>query len=341
MRLRNILILFVLLLFLVGCKAKGPATSETIKGIHSGKDGLNMEFFENTPRKEVFERSVFPVAVRLYNEGAYDVVNGFLTISLEKDYIELIKDSVKSTLYERPRLIDDSHISLNLRGKSIEYPNGDQELISFNVKTKELSKDSQSEYHDSLVAITSCYGYETNLVDTVCIDTDVFGFKQREKVCDSTKTITLRSQGAPVAVTKLESEMIPDEKNPNRIKPRFTITVKNLGKGEVVWKDKVRAACYSESIDYKEWNRIDVRAYLSTKEESNKLDCDIIKEGLKDDGILNLRKREDIIRCTYENGYDENEGTFTAPLYITLSYGYTDTISGSVKIKKTKTNLYT
>ena len=38
------------------------------------------------------------------------------------------------------------------------------------------------------------------------------------------------------------------------------------------------------------------------------------------------------------NSFDETKGTFSTPLYIVLHYGYTDTISKEVKIKKILTH---
>ena len=164
----------------------------------------------------------------------------------------------------------------------------------------------------------------------------VYGFKKREKPCEA-GTLTLSSQGAPVAVTKIESEMLPDKDNPSIIKPRFIITVKNLGNGEVIQKEKVEAACSSQPIGYKEWNNINIKAYISNMDDENKLDCDITEEGTQD-GVIILKQKEDSIRCAYEPGFNEEKGAFASPLYIILDYGYTDTISREVKIKKVLTH---
>ncbi|MFH1325020.1 MAG: hypothetical protein ABIH64_07265 [Nanoarchaeota archaeon] len=325
------------LLLLIGCSGtSGQYTSSlTSKEIYSGKDGLTMEFFETAPPKEIFESGVLPVGIRLYNKGAYNIENGYLSLGFEKDYMTLNEGSIKS-INNKVSFRDSEHITFELKGKDIENPKGDEDIITFTANVNDLSKtDPQSKYHNSLVAVTSCYEYQTKAVPTVCIDSDVYGFKQREKPC-KVETLNLDSQGAPVAVTKVESEMLPSKDQPNIIKPRFIITVKNLGNGEAIKQERVEDACSSRPIDYKEWNNIRARVYLSTQEESNKLDCDI-KDGARDDGIINLRLKEDSIRCTYEPGFEEKKGTFSSPLYIVLDYGYTDTISRDVKIKKIAT----
>lgn len=337
MILKKIIVVMVLL-FICGCKVGKKEYTPTItsKDIYSGKDGLVMGFLENAPPKEVFEKSVLPIGMRLDNKGAYDIKRGYLSIGLEKDYMELNQDSLKS-INEKVNFGDSEHITFDLKGKNIEHPNGEHEIITFSADTKDLGlTDPQSEYHDTLVSITSCYEYQTRSVETVCIDTDVYGFKKREKPCE-VKTLSLNSQGAPVAVTEIESEMLSDKYNPSIIKPRFTITVKNLGNGEVIKKEKVDDACSSQPMGREEWNNVNVKAYISTMDEKNKLDCDIINEGKNDDGVIILKQKEDSIKCVYEEGFDETKGAFSSLVYIVLDYGYTETISREVKIKKVLT----
>jgi len=333
---KNILLILLILLFLFGCTSKKKyEPTITSKDIYSGREGLSMEFFENAPPKEIFEKSILPIGLRLDNKGAYNIQNGYLSISLERDYMFLTEASLKS-INDMVNFRDPEHITFDLRGKAIEHPKGDQEVITFAAETKDLNKtDPQSEYHDSLISITSCYKYQTKAVETVCVDTDVYGFKARGKKPCEVKTLTLSSQGAPVAVTKIESEMLPGG---DTVNPRFVISVKNVGNGEVVKDNLVEAACSSESIDYQGWNNINIKAYISTMDEENKLDCDTVKEGKNDDGTLILKKGEGSIRCTHEEGFSEEEGVFSSPLYIILDYGYTDTISEDVKIKKVLTH---
>ena len=329
----KIILILTLLLFIIGCKGTKEGYSPTItsKDIYTGNEALEMEFFENAPPEEIFENSVLPIGMRLYNKGAFDIQRGYLSINLEKDYMELNDGSLKS-INDKVNFPDSEHITFDLKGKTIEHPKGEQEVITFTSNTKDLSiRDPQSEYHDSIISITSCYKYQTKIIETVCIDTDVYGFKQREKSCE-VKPITLSSQGAPVAVTKIEGEMIPSKDDPSIIKPKFVITVKNIGNGEVIKENKVEDACSSKAITYEEWSNINIKAYISTIEEENKLDCDVINEGT--DGTIILKKKEDAIRCSYEKGFNEEKGVFSSPLYIILDYGYTNTMSREVRVKK-------
>ncbi|MBW2988893.1 hypothetical protein KY358_01095, partial [Candidatus Woesearchaeota archaeon] len=318
------------------CKTSQKAYEPTItsKDLYEGREGLDMEFMENTPPKETFENAALPIGLMLYNKGAHDIKDGYFSIGVEKDYMEIIQGSLRS-ISQDVAFEQDNRLIFNLEGKSITLPEGDEELITFTAKvTKNLTKtDPQSEIHTSLIMATACYAYQTRAVETVCIDTDVYGFREREKPC-KVSTLRLSSQGAPVAVTEIESDMLPGDDDPSVVRPRFTITVRNLGDGEVIRERSVEAACSSSKLGIDDWNYITVKAYISGISPENKLDCDLVKEGKDDDGLLLLKGKQDIIRCSYEKGFDETKGAFASPLHIVLDYGYTETISREVKIKK-------
>lgn len=328
----------MVVLFLVGCKGSREEYEPTLtsKEIYSGSDGLVMKFFEKAPPKEVSENVPMPVGMELQNKGAFNILNGYLAISLEKDYMVLKHGSLKAIDNRKVKgEFRENKIIFDLDGKDISRPKGGNEILTFNIDVKELKKDPQTEVRTSLVVVTSCYRYGTRAVETVCIDPDVYGFKATgEKACEVV-TKTLRSQGAPVAVTRIETEMLPDKDDQDKVIPRFVITVKNVGKGEVIRQDKVEDACSSKPVNYTEWNSIKVKAYLSEEKSEYKLDCDLIKPGKDDDGILDLKRKEDKIRCSYmKEGMDMDKGAFSSPLLIILDYGYTQSISRKVDIKR-------
>ena len=111
--------MLVVLLFISGCKGNGvtkffkkgsdfnPAT--TSADLYKGSKGLTMEFLEKTPSAEIFEGGVLFIGAKLANEGAYDIDNGFLLLNLERDYMQLEQDSLRS-LTDEVSFIDDNHM---------------------------------------------------------------------------------------------------------------------------------------------------------------------------------------------------------------------------------------
>lgn len=298
-------IIIILVLFMSGCITNPFIKTTTQDDLRTGSQGILMEFLTNAPSSETYEDYPFQIGVILKNVGAYDIKNGFISFTIEEDYMELINQN-------------DEVVRFSLKGKSISLPTGDQLIKIIKAKTKKI--DEQSEKHESTILANVCYQYQTKKDITICIDTDIHNLKKMQKVC-LIKDITLTPQGAPVAITKIESEMLPAEDD-NLIKPAFKIQIKNVGNGEVIDKDKISDVCSSEPLEHKELNIVDIKVMLSNEE----LECK--PEPLK------LKANEDEVRCILEKGIPKDRATYTSPLTIELDYGYTYSISTKVVIRK-------
>jgi len=295
----------ILVLFISGCVTNPFVATTTQDDFRTGSQGILMEFLTNAPPSEIYEEYPFQIGIILKNIGAYDTKNGFVSFTIEEDYMELMNQNQGA-------------VSFSLKGKSVSIPTGDQLIKLVKAETKKI--DEQSEQHESTILVSTCYQYQTKKDVTICIDTDVYDLKKMQKVC-VVKDITLTPQGAPVAITKIESDMLPAEDD-NLIKPAFKIYIKNVGNGEVIDKGKISDICSSDPIDYKELNTVGIKVMLSNEE----LECK--PEPLK------LRNNEDEVRCTLEKGISKNKATYTAPLTIELNYGYTYSMSKKITIKK-------
>ena len=132
-------IFFIVILLIAGCKGTGKEYNPSITGeqIYSGKDGLIMEFLKDAPPGTAFDLSVIPIGLNLYNKGAFDITEGYLSIMLEKDYMELNTGSLRS-INGKTSLQDSSKIGFELKGKQINLPNGDRDVITFTANTQEL-----------------------------------------------------------------------------------------------------------------------------------------------------------------------------------------------------------
>ncbi|RLE37632.1 hypothetical protein DRJ17_06135 [Candidatus Woesearchaeota archaeon] len=295
----------ILILFISGCVSNPFVKPTTQDDFRTGRQGILMEFLTNAPPSETYEDYPFQIGVMLKNTGAYDIKDGFVSFTIEEGYMELMNQN-------------DEVVRFSLKGKSVSLPTGDQLVKIIKAKTKKI--DEQSEKHDSTILANVCYKYQTKKDITTCIDTDIYNLKKMQKVC-MVRDITLTPQGAPVAITKIESEMLPAEDD-NLIKPAFKIYIKNVGNGEVIDKGKISDICSSEPLEHKELNIVDIKVMLSNEE----LECKPKPLKLKDDG--------DEVRCILEKGVPKDRATYTTPLTIELNYGYTYSISKKIMIKK-------
>ena len=138
-------------------------------------------------------------------------------------------------------------------------------------------------------------------------------------------------QGAPVAVTKVETRMLPQ--TDGTIKPSFVISIENVGKGEVIKPNIgiISNMCGSPALNYRDFNTLEVSAYLS----GTQLDC----KKTQDDSIpveIRLKEKKATFRCT-GGAIDTSSNAYSASLKVQLNYGYTFTISKDIIIQKVLT----
>ena len=297
----------ILVLFLIsGCGSfsLNRGSISDVK-IYTGTSGLELEFLKDNPPREVYEDQIFKATVFLRNDGAFDISSGYLLIGLEEDYMKL--------LYEY-----DQRLDLQLNGKSMQTPVGEERIEEFTIKTKKI--DPQTQEHESSIYVTSCYKYRTELHQDVCIDPDVYNLKPIEKACE-VKDISLSSQGAPVAITKIEEKISSSESEEIMI-PQFIIYIQNKGKGEVIDERKIDDVCSAKPLTSEDINKLTIAAYLS----GIPLECKPYE--------LKLKNKQEKVICSLKEGIKKDEPAFTTLLSVILDYGYTQTISKKVTIKK-------
>jgi hypothetical protein len=298
------LVFVLILIFVIGCKTSGPTSTITETDIHIGTEGLVMELNDNMPPDVVYSGDTFPVGVKLDNKGAYDIYRGILLLNVEKDLLESKQSPIKV---------------LDIKGASFGNPKGDSETINFLLKSKDIGKEIET--MTSNIILTTCYAYQTAFTDTICIDTDFYNLKNKVKACSAEDKTYGSGQGGPVSITKIESKMMQED---NFLKPVFLIYIMNEGNGGVISPEGVDLACSEFGVRKNDINKIDVEAYLAS--EGKKLNC--VNSNIK------LAEGENMIRCVLEDGVDAKTEPYSTVLKVVLNYGYTETISKSIEIKK-------
>lgn len=359
-----IVVVLVIALFLLSGCVTNRDRPKGIEDIHKGFEGLKIEFLKNAPPNVVFEKSSFPAAFMVKNNGLYSVgkYNGgdglpekaILALGMERDYNKLnsveVRGKKQSAITEVVRF--------GLEGKSDFNPRGNFEIIEYSLSSKQI--ESQSETHTSYIYGTLCYPYQTKLATTVCIDTDVLGARYKQRVCSAKDIEYPNGQGAPVAITKIESRMYQDDSSQRQdgsqreqILPHFIIHVENKGDGQVIRKfdfddsgngvktDNIGKVCSSKRLDPndKDFNTVMVRAYISGTETTGiQLDCEpkIPSRKNNPEGYVRLVGKKDIVRCSMpkEKGILKATEPYTSPLTVILDYGYTTTVTKSYVIER-------
>jgi hypothetical protein len=203
-----------------------------------------------------------------------------------------------------------------LAGNTQYYPGGQTEYKIFN---GEIYQWPQTLDHvTQTLMITNCYAYATYAAPDVCIDPSPFS--EDRKVCRSGQVFSKGTQGAPVAITSVSSEPTP-------LSVIFTIKVRNIAKGNVIDPGYLERCSpyFPGDLNSKHMNIV----YLG--------DIRIGNERLRctDDHIrLDPKTKSGEIICTYSMQYASMRSAYKTPLIIELWYGYSDTMSRNVYIKR-------
>ncbi len=283
------------LLLLAGCASKNDFLAVNV---FTGTDGLTMQFMTNAPPAQVYENGEFEIGIIARNQGIHNIANGFIVATIEKDYMQFAEG--------------DGRVPIQINGKSVYNTQGDEAYQMFKMNAKKL--ENQSRVHETNVAVTACYDYQTWATPTVCVDTDIYNMNTEKKPCNI-QDVEMTDQGSPVAVTKVEVKMLPAG---DVIKPTFKIYIQNKGIGHVIDKNRISNVCGSEGLDYRDWNTVYVRAFLANTELSCK------------PTPMRLDQQENYVVCSLDAGLQKTAVAYSTLLNIFLDYGYTSTISSKV-----------
>ena len=331
---RLIIALFLFLLIIIsGCKGKKDV-QKAIDEVRTGTEGLKLSFLPNAPPEKIHvgqeEKNEFDVELELKNKGAYPQPNeGVGGVGLVGK-VYLSGYDPKIIRFESKDGKSGDLSAMALEGRSTLNPNGGQDILSFKgiVDANNLNVER---YEPTLLA-TACYNYFTVAGPPVCIDPNPYSTIKEKKVCEI-KPITLSSQGAPIAVTKIDEEAFAT-------KTTFRITIKNVGNGDVI-KYQRTDKC-DPSTDVKLVREDIDKVYVQNIRIANRdLRCGPFAESTLAGafkgtaGFIRLINGEGAIICDLpKEDYKESNTAYTTPLNIVLAYAYRNTVERKMQIRK-------
>jgi len=325
-----IFILFILAILIVGCR---PPTSTQGEGssYRTGTEGLVMNFIPGAPPSKMFadeDEVDIPISIEIRNKGAYPTSKDS---GWESNSVIFIGGYDKNII-DQWELGDSGNgpsVSLSektdvLEGKSINNPEGGYDLLEF-TGTVSL-RDIEVDKYTPNFLITACYDYKTKASPNVCIDPRPFSTVNERKVCNI-HDVSLTNQGAPVAVTKVESKALS-----NSI--QFKIHFKNVGKGEVIAIDELeKCSSAGEKLEKRHMDFVKIEE-VEIGGNSIKSDCGQLLSVNNQPDYARLINNQGFIVCNLKDYKEDIDSAYTTPLYVELSYGYRTAISKSVEIVK-------
>ena len=199
-----------------------------------------------------------------------------------------------------------------------DYPGGEQTTIQFtgNIYTWPPGLDRVT---GADFLVTNCYAYTTYAAPSICIDPDPYGTS--EKVCIPKEITFNGGNGAPVAVTYIETEN-------TKTRAMFTIHVANQGSG-IIYDLMQMERCspyYPGRLTSSYYDKIYL---LDARIGNQRLQC----TPSFSDGIR-LTNGQGQFRCSYIHEYVGSRSAYETPLILELGYGYSESTRRSVSIKR-------
>lgn len=290
------IVFFIILLFIISCDGGG------IKPIkQTGTEAIQITFLKDNPPTIVIEENKFNIVADIENVGFGDIQQGIITFSATSPAVEILGKKEES---------------LSLKGKEIYTPKGEKTLLQRTALARELPQKSQT---TTSILINACFNYKTQASANICIDTQQG--KSIRKPCQMSAASLSGGQGGPVAVTRIEYNMMPHDFE-DYVTPEFKIYLSKVGSGnmEIMREDKTAQACHLDvELEYKDV--VKVKAKLGDQD----LKCNT-KE-------INFNE-ESYVVCELEEGISKTRGTYTTVLTTEISYGYKITANKPITIKR-------
>lgn len=318
-----IFILFSLCILFISCQQKG----EILKSYRTGTEGLSMKIVEGLPPNIVFENTNIPVVLKISNRGAEDVnyTDIMLRLMFDTTYIGGEED------IELPK--EDKLEYEVFSGKNIKTPEGSEKLITTSpLHIKKIIGTREAPTTE--ISASICYKYRTYMAEQICIDNNRFFESKRSQPC-SAKDISPKPQGAPVAVTKVETTpTVVNLGSKQIIVPEFIVYIENVGKGEIMapsTKD-IENACLLKGLKEEEISGVEVEAKLMNRE----LKCEPRVVSVK----RHLTEKKSYTKCRV-NEEDFDNSLFSTPqnyltiLSVELGYYYKEMDKRNIEIQRT------
>ena len=329
--LGKLFFILALSVLISGCKGAKDST-KSVEDVRVGTQGIILNFLPQAPPDKILvaqgadeKLNSFDIILELKNKGAFPQPNegtapdGYVVLSGYDPNILTIEAQDGSNKNWQ------NFGTKTLEGKSSINPNGGQDIMTFKAK---VDVDALNvERYEPMFLATACYPYRTVAGPSVCIDPNPYSTVKSKKVCE-VQSISLTSQGAPIAVTRVDEEAFTT-------KTQFKITIKNVGGGDVLKSISDQCTLIDrENID---------KVYVSNVAVARKgLECrpfvgsqSVSEQGSSGfNGYVRLVNGEGYIICELLKEHYRSNTEFTTPLTIELNYNYRNSIEKKMQIKK-------
>lgn len=294
------ILIFSIIMLSIALTSCGPSTTTTSNqnvDYHTGSQGLYMRFLPDTPPTKIYANSPMDIMIEYSNKGAYNIAGGRIYLSgFDTQYIS-----------PNPSM----EPNLQAEGKSQFNPDGRlTQTVDFPVS--QVTLPSGVDRITQTIKATACYDYMTVGSIEVCVDPKTTN-TIKESICQVQPSYGGGTQGAPVAITRVEEEAYKG-------KIQFRIYFSNVGGGTVISRTALND-CHT-TLKREDANKIEVE---SVEYSGRSMRCQPINPITLDDSGNGFIYCEDTIPTTVTDAYK-------TVLQVRLRYGYRSSISQNIEI---------
>jgi len=301
---KSLVLIFIALLVLAGCAGRS-STQNIEEDYHKGTNGILINFLNNAPPSRVYEGDRLDIGIEIKNKGAYPEMKNF------QGKLELTGFEPSSI---RGSWDGGNGMPTNLEGKNQNNPDGGYAIMTYKDRDG-VHVPFDADYYEPNILVHTCYKYKTIADPNVCIDPDPFEIVEERKVCKMNDISLSGGQGAPIAVTKIDSE-------PSSQQVLFRVHIANEGNGKVMLP-RAYSNCPFD-VEFEDLDKVTAKIKLPYDSSP---DC--TPKGTASDPIR-LTNNKGYIFCKFRK--PGSESAYTTNLNIELDYVYSNSISKQIKI---------
>ncbi len=356
-------IILILILTILSLSIQSCTQSREIFPKYAGTEGVIVDFLKNAPPPRVTEGSDANVMIEVANKGAYDLPPGETFVNLRFNPLHFNIDMADPNF---ELAVNPEGILGTIQGKSEAWPEGESFVLPL-AKLNVQKIPGTMEQPETNLELTACYSYKTYLTQMICLDTDIYEVDS-DPICRNRGSYAFSNQGAPIAINKIDVDMLPMgfvETRPGvavnvpvidssgeligiapetttekliLIEPVIRIYAKNVGRGSVFISNEPNVptadlcTLAQESIFYEN--------ELGKNQEFNKVKLsNMTLDGFEmdcEDTVLNLANPKDYITCRLhanQTGYLRQN--LQVPLSAELEYYYRESVTKPIEIQRT------
>jgi hypothetical protein len=302
---------FTLIIIITIMSSGCTDTTSSFFNPYSGTEGLSLSFIKNAPSEQIPSETTFTTGVLIENRGAANIpMNEGVVVVSADDFGEY------GTILQK----EDKKL-FALQGKSaMRIFTGERDIMFFYMNAPVVEEKTEQE---ATITARACYDYNTLAQTSLCLDKSLETYDNTRKACTQQDLIQMQSQGAPVAITRIE--VVRLFSSTTKLKFAFKIYVKNMGTGFVIAKNTFNSFCTNSAntaLNKNFFGRVNIEAHLANEQLlcTPKAYVDL------------FQIEEDYILCETKTEYDVSNTAYKSLLTINATYGYVETISQKISV---------